>query len=66
MPGPLVKLMSVGVNQKPFQFNFKPNAVQNEYLESFRGVENSGLSTGRRAQRTGNSRFRRTAACRRF
>jgi len=44
MPGPLVKLMSVGVNQRPFQFNFKPNDVQNEYLESFRGVENSGLS----------------------
>jgi len=36
--------MSVGVNQRPFQFNFKPNDVQNEYLESFRGVENSGLS----------------------
>ena len=44
MPGQLVKLISAGVNQQPFRLNFKPNEVQNEYLESFRGVENSGLS----------------------
>ena len=43
MPGPLVKLVAAGNDQKSFRFNFKPNAVQNEYLESFRGVENSGL-----------------------
>ena len=43
MPGPLVKLMTTGTDQKPYRFNFKPNSVQNEYLESFRGVENSGL-----------------------
>jgi hypothetical protein len=43
MPGALVKLVSAGTDQKPFRFNFKPNAVQNAYLESFRGVENSGL-----------------------
>lgn len=43
MPGPLVKLVAAGNDQKSFRFNFKPNAVQGEYLESFRGVENSGL-----------------------
>ena len=43
MPGLLVKRMSLGTDQKPYRFNFKPNAVQSEYLESFRGVENSGL-----------------------
>lgn len=43
MPGPLVKLMSAGTDQRPFRFNFKPNAVQSDYLESFRGMENSGL-----------------------
>jgi hypothetical protein len=43
MPGLLVKRMSLGTDQKPFRFNFKPNAVQSEYLESFRGVESSGL-----------------------
>ncbi|MGH7867557.1 MAG: hypothetical protein ACREP9_07970, partial [Candidatus Dormibacteraceae bacterium] len=43
MPGPLVKLMTTGTDQKPYRFNFNPNIVENEYLESFRGVENSGL-----------------------
>jgi hypothetical protein len=43
MPGLLVKRMSLGTDQKVFRFNFKPNAVQSEYLEAFRGVENSGL-----------------------
>ena len=43
MPGTLVKLMSIGTDQQPFRLNFKPNAVQNEYLEIFRGVENTGL-----------------------
>jgi hypothetical protein len=43
MPGPLVKLISAGTDQKLFRFNFKPNSVQSDYLESFRGVENSGL-----------------------
>ena len=43
MPGTLVKTVSAGTDQKPYRFNFKPNAVQNDYLESFRGVDNSGL-----------------------
>jgi hypothetical protein len=43
MPGPLIKLMTAGTDQKPYRFNFKPNAIQSEYLESFRGMENSGL-----------------------
>ena len=43
MPGPLIKLMSAGTDQKPFRFNFKPGAVQNEYLEAFRGMDNTGL-----------------------
>jgi len=43
MPGTLVKTVSAGTDQKSFRFNFKPNAVQNDYLESFRGVDNSGL-----------------------
>ena len=43
MPGTLVKLMSTGTDQKPYQFNFRPNSVQNDYLEIFRNVENSGL-----------------------
>jgi len=43
MPGPLVKLMTTGTDQKPYRLNFKPNAIQSDYLESFRGMENSGL-----------------------
>jgi hypothetical protein len=43
MPGPLIKTVSAGTDQKSFHFNFKPNAVQNEYLEAFRGSSNSGL-----------------------
>ena len=43
MPGPLVKLMSAGTDQQSFQFNFKPNAIQNEYLENFRGMNDSGI-----------------------
>ncbi|HSU66066.1 MAG TPA: BatA domain-containing protein [Tepidisphaeraceae bacterium] len=43
MPGTLVKTVTTGTDQKPYRFNFKPNAVQNDYLENFRGVENSGL-----------------------
>jgi len=43
MPGTLVKTVSAGTDQKSYRFNFKPNAVQNDYLESFRGVDNSGL-----------------------
>jgi hypothetical protein len=43
MPGPLVKTVTTGTDQKPYRFNFKPNAVQNDYLESFRGMDNSGL-----------------------
>ena len=44
MPGSLIKLVSTGTDQKPARFNFNPKAVQNEYLESFRGMENSGLN----------------------
>ena len=43
IPGPLIKLMSIGTDQKPYRFNFKPNAIQSPYLESFRGMDNSGL-----------------------
>jgi hypothetical protein len=43
MPGPLIKLMSIGTDQPAYRFNFKPNAIQSPYLESFRGMENSGL-----------------------
>ena len=43
MPGPLIKVVAIGTDQKPFRFNFKANAIQNDYLESFRGNDNSGL-----------------------
>ena len=64
MPGPLVKLVAAGNDQKSFRFNFKPNAIQNEYLDSFRGVENSGLDLveGADVLATGASAGQRGAA----
>jgi hypothetical protein len=45
LPGPLVKLMSVGTNEKPFFFDFKPNGNVHRFLDVFRNQENTGLDT---------------------
>lgn len=45
LPGPLVKLMSVGTNEKPFLFDFKPNGNLHRYLEIFRNEQNTGLDS---------------------
>lgn len=47
LPGPLVKLMSVGtgVNEKAYNFDFKPKSTLHPYLGIFGNQENTGIDT---------------------
>jgi hypothetical protein len=45
MPGALVRPVSVGADQRGFQFDFKPNGLVHPMLSVFRGEEHSGLDT---------------------
>ena len=47
LPGPLVKLMSVGANEKAYNFDFKPKSVLHPFLQIFSNQENTGLDTAR-------------------
>jgi hypothetical protein len=43
LPGQLVKTMSVGADEKAFNFDFKPNGVLHPFLNVFANQENTGL-----------------------
>ncbi len=43
MPGPLIKMISVGADQRGFTFDFRPNGVLHPFLREFADLENSGL-----------------------
>ena len=45
VPGPLVKRMQVGADQKPFVFDFNPKGVNHPLLREFSNQENTGLDT---------------------
>jgi hypothetical protein len=47
LPGPLVKLMSIGtgVNEKAYSFDFKPKSTLHPYLSIFGNQENTGIDT---------------------
>jgi hypothetical protein len=47
LPGPLVKLMSVGTNEKAYNFDFKAKSVLHPFLSIFANQENTGLDTAR-------------------
>ncbi len=55
IPGPLTKVVTAGVNDPGFYFDFNPNAVLHPLLRAFAGQPKSGLENVHRRSATGSA-----------